>query len=1139
MTTPMNIPDKPETQQLFDRKNVENIYPLSPMQHGLLFHSLLAPHAGAYVPQIVISLKGELDSIAMKTAWQTVANRHGMLRSGYFWQQRDEPYQILFKQLPINWVEQDWSNLTVPEQNNKLETLMACNRTEPFNLQRPPLVRLHWLKTGSDKAKLIFCYHHVILDGWSASLLLKEVIASYQATNGAGAQLSANVVSASAKELPTPPSPPYVDYIKWLKQQDQVAALNHWKSLLANSSVLPTLPGRLFDTPMATKHKKPAEPNNCLLETELDDKQSAALHDKLKQRKVTLNSLLQTALALLLRRYGNQGDIQFGTTVSGRPASLANATSMVGLFINTIPVKVSIDAKASVQQHLEQVQNRHLENSEFDFISLRELQTQCNDGQPLFNCLLVVENYPTTDDFNSTRSAHTAITQTNHTLQKPVELESISFDENTHLPLTLQVSSGALDKPIRFAARFDSNQFQHDIIEQFLNHFKQLVNTLIQNTHEPIKALELLSDTEKKQRHEWNSTAAEFPQQKTLADLFEQQAEATPEQIAVIEDEKSLTYQQLNLRGNVLATTLADRNIGPESIVAVNLQRSLELAVALIAIQKVGAVWLPLETDQPVNRLQGIIEDAAPALLIHHSLQESNASGFATNVPRCDLAQLSYPLNDKDVALNNPVRNSDTYNGKNAAYLIYTSGSTGKPKGVINTQEAIVNRLHWMQKQYELTQQDRVLHKTPLSFDVSIWELFWPLITGATQVMAKPKGHLDRNYLARCIAEHQVSVLHFVPTMLTDFLNAEALTNAPINSLRDVICSGEALTAKLQNQFFSVFNSCRLHNLYGPTEAAIDVTAWQCVPNLNEQQQRIPIGKPIDNIQIHLVDPDGQACPIGGIGKLLIGGIGVARGYLNKPELNETRFITSPKLGKVYDTGDLACYLRDGNIVYLGRQDDQIKLRGVRIELGEIENQMSMLPNVQQAAVMLSPQNQLVGFVVTANGSKPSEQDLSEQAHSKEWSSELRQALRQSLPEAMVPSEIFQLDSLPTTTNGKPDRAKISKHYATLNIGTTHYESPDSQQEKLLAEIWRDVLRLSELPSRNASFFQLGGHSLIATRIINRIRQATDVELPLTDIFEFPTLSELALRIRRLQEQTDDNDTTETTKGSGYREVSI
>lgn len=1099
----------------YDRKNVENIFPLSPMQQGLLFHTLLAPTSGTYVPQIRLTLKGHLNADAMKQSWQAALDCFSALRCGFFWEQRDEPYQIQFHQLPIQWSEQDWSGQDSESHEARLRTLMDCNRTEPFNLNRPPLMRLHWIRMDADEVCLLWCYHHLILDGWSSAQVLQAVFMDYR-----------NRIEGKPKVLPAEAAP-YSTYIRWLKQFDRDAALDYWKARLQDMPALPSLPGQ---RPRSEQDGQLHEPLYCELKLSRED--SDRIDTLLHQSRITLNTLLQGTLALVLRRYGNPGDIVFGTTIAGRPADLPHSTRMIGLFINTLPVRITMNPELNVTDWLLQIQQQQQSTAGFDALSLRDIQGQCNHGNPLFNLLLVVESFPLTES-DAKQSGH-------------ISLQKIDIDESTHLPLTIQAAPGP---QVHLAIRADGKQFDQHIIQQLLSHLKAALLSLVKQPESRLGSVGVLSQDELRQFAAWNQTETPWPDYRSLMDLFEEQVLQHPDQTAIILDLDSstsaLSYVELNKKANALADQLNQYQIGPESIVGVYLERSLELMIALVAIQKCGAAFLPLDTAQPQPRLQLMLEDAKPAAMIFNS----NSTGFSTPPKTAEhLFELDTQTclqNHASKDFKNPDRSDLVFNGDIAAYVLYTSGSTGKPKGVVNTQTGIINRLLWMQQQYQLTQQDRVLQKTPLSFDVSVWELFWPLISGATLVLAKPEGHLDRDYLMGCMEKHKISVAHFVPSMLQDFLESGLLQDKAsiatkpkmLCSLRDIICSGEALPFSLQQRVFERIPEARLHNLYGPTEAAIDVTAWECRSDTSEQGTivEIPIGKPIANTRIHILDDDGFPVPVSAKGTLHIGGHNLARGYLNQPGLTAQRFIESHPTGsgRLYNTGDLASYREDGNILYHGRADDQIKIRGVRIELSEIESVLSQQPEVRQAAARFLRNNDspnkvgyVVGYVVPVEH-YADQQNLSNSLHNT-FHNTLLKSLRNHLPAAMIPAEIMVVESIPVTANGKPDRTRLPEP----SLQANEYCAARTEQEKLIASIWQECLKLPQQPSVHDHFFQSGGHSLIATRIVNRIRQATGVELPLPLIFEHPTLESLARTLQGLQNPQTDS-------APRYREISL
>ncbi|MEM6402526.1 MAG: AMP-binding protein, partial [Cyanobacteria bacterium P01_D01_bin.116] len=723
-------------------------------------------------------------------------------------------------------------------------------------------------------------------------------------------------------------------------------------------------------------------------------------------------------------------------------------------------------------------------------------------------------------------------------------------------PLTLLVSAA---NELNFKIKYDSNRFDDYTVETLLIHLNILLESIAHNPDYSLIELPLLTDEEQQLLTEWNSTEAEYPQQ-CIHEFFAAQVERTPDATAVIFEDEKLTYQQLNIKANQLAHYLQSIEVKPEILVGICLERSLEMVIAILAVLKAGGAYVPLDPEYPQERLDFIQEETqVKTILTQEKIREilSNAAQFPKS---------------------NPVNSTAL---ENSIYVIYTSGSTGKPKGVINTHRGLVNRLWWMQQTYQLTADDRVLQKTPFSFDVSVWEFFWTLLFGATLIVVKPRGHKDSGYLVNLIKQQQITTLHFVPSMLEAFLEEPKLKDC--TSIKRVICSGEALSVELQNRFFTHLDA-QLHNLYGPTEAAIDVTYYEgrrqeaegrrdnnvfphpsgsplrstegtsahewshsLTPSLPHSSY-VPIGTPIHNIQIYILDSHLRQVPIGVAGELYIGGDGLARGYLKRPDLTAERFIPNTfkkgsrqkavgsreeksitnyqlpitnyplPITKLYKTGDKARYLPDGNIEFLGRIDYQVKIRGFRIELGEIETVLSQHPEVKTAVVIAKEyqiQNQnnnsrLVAYVVPIQA----ETEATDVA-TDELKTSLRSFLEAKLPSYMVPSAFVILESIPLTPNGKIDRRSLLA-VDEIGVKLLHQVPPRNSTEEMIATIWKEVLKIDKVGIYD-NFFDLGGNSLLATRINSRLRQTFELDLPLRSIFEKPTIMAIAEYIQAIQ----------------------
>jgi amino acid adenylation domain-containing protein len=653
---------------------------------------------------------------------------------------------------------------------------------------------------------------------------------------------------------------------------------------------------------------------------------------------------------------------------------------------------------------------------------------------------------------------------------------------------------------MRLAFVFDTRAFDPAEVARWGDYYLRGFERLLENRDHSHRC-SLLGEAE---RHrllvQWNDTAVAYPRDVCIHQLIEEQVDRTPDAVALVYENEELSYHELNARANQLARYLREQGVRPDTLVALCMERSVEMLVGILGILKAGGAYVPLDPTYPAERLAYMIENSSPALLLTQSTLAPRFRDF----PR---AQLSLDL--KETLAGYATTNLDAKDigltSRHLAYVIYTSGSTGRPKGVMNEHAALVNRLLWARDEYRVDPADRILQKTPFSFDVSVWELLLPLLAGAREIIARPNGHLDPAYLAEVLNTHEVTMVHFVPAMLQVFIDHQEVTDFP--RLRRVICSGEALPYSLQLRWQARHPNIELHNLYGPTEAAIDVTAWRCVPGVHEGI--VPIGRPIANIRMYVLDAQRDLVPLGVTGEVYIGGWGVARGYWNNETLTRERFVTDPFSAdagaRLYRTGDVGRWLPDGAIEYLGRNDSQVKIRGFRIELGEIESQLRELPGVREAIVVArsdeSGETRLVGYVVAEAGAEPPDGDFGE----------YRQALAARLPQYMVPTVFVMLDALPISANGKVDRKALP---APILSGHGEYVAPDTPTEVALAQMWAQLLgREPASISIDANFFELGGHSLMLMRMSAQLRLQFARAPSVRDLYEAMTIRQLALSL--------------------------
>ena len=1055
--TPSDFPLAGLTQGQLDSlvgaQQIADIYPLSAMQQGMLFHTLYEQSAGDYINQVRLDVEG-LEPERFRQAWQAAVDNHEILRSSFVWEgELVRPVQVVHKQLTMPFSVHDLRH--DPEQPLALDALAQAEQEQGFDLTQGPLLRMVAVRIDDNRHHLIYTNHHILMDGWSNSQLLGEVLQRY-----------------SCEPVPAPTGR-YRDYIEWLQRQDLPGSEAYWKTRLADLQE----PTRLAQAVVCQQHDETILGHGERYQY-LDAGQTRRLSQFARQQKVTLNTLVQAAWLLLLQRLTGQATVAFGATVAGRPAELKGVEQQIGLFINTLPVIASPRAEQTVSDWLQSVQAQNLALREHEHTPLFEIQRWAGkSGEALFDNILVFENYPVSQ----------ALEQ-----GAPQELRFANVDnhEQTNYPLTLAVNVG---EELSLHYSYQRAQFADSVIGQLSAHLENLLEQLVRDGNGTLGELAILgADEHQMVVQRWNATRVEYPLEQGVHRLIEAQALRTPDAIALVFADQSLTYARLNARANQLAHALIERKVGPDVLVGIAVERSLEMVIGLLAILKAGGAYVPLDPEYPRERLAYMMQDSGIGLLLTR---------------RHLLASLPIPEGVQSLCLEQGQglsRYCDAdpqvpCSADNLAYVIYTSGSTGLPKGAGNAHRALTNRLLWMQQAYELQAADTVLQKTPFSFDVSVWEFFWPLMTGARLVVAAPGDHRDPAKLIELINRQQVSTLHFVPSMLQAFLQDANV--ASCTSLTRIVCSGEALPVDAQLQVFGKLPGAGLYNLYGPTEAAIDVTHWTC---RDEGRDGVPIGQPIANLSTYILDSALNPLPVGVAGELYLGGIGLARGYHRRPGLSAERFVASP-FGdgqRLYRTGDLARYRADGVIDYVGRIDHQVKIRGLRIELGEIEARLLEHPAVREAVVIAQEvmgSKQLLAYLVPVDGNVIDAAQLRDSLIS--W-------LGDSLPDYMVPAHLLWLAQMPLSPNGKLDRKRLP---ALEFAACEQHVEPASATEQALVEIWQSVLGLARV-STTDNFFALGGDSIISIQVVSRARQQ-GIGLTPKDLFQQPTIQKLALLV--------------------------
>ncbi|MFO0762808.1 MAG: non-ribosomal peptide synthase/polyketide synthase, partial [Byssovorax sp.] len=1077
-----SLPEDEQHPTLASRKNIEDVYPLSPLQEGLLFHTVYAEGEGAYVSQLDWAVRGAFDVPAFERALQRVVDRYSILRTFFVWEGLARPVQVVCKKVAIRADVHDLRALGAEEKAARVRGFAADDARRDFQLDRAPLLRLTVFQLGDELYRCVFDIHHLLIDGWSMPILMRELRQLYDAF-------------VAGRDITLPPATPYGDFIAEVERKDKGKAEAFFRGLLHGFRA-PTP----FGVDRAPEERGPEGHEE--VQIALSAASSDAIAAFARAQGLTVNTVIQGALALLLGRYSGEDDVLFGATVSGRSAPVPGIEKMVGLFINALPVRVALPPEQAVTDFLALLQAQQSEIREFEHTPLVTVQglSEVPRGTPLFESLLVFDNYPIEDSGPEPDKAAWTEQQERAPADKPrrrgTSMGDARVDEKSNYPLTIIAS---LRTVLTIKIGFDLGRFDRPVVSRLLRHLETLLEGMVRAPSASIGSLSLLRDDERKALlFGWNATDAAYPAEATLHGMFESIAAERPDATALIFDGRAITYRALNEEANRLAHHLRSLDAGRDTQVGICVERSPAMVIALLAVLKTGAAYVPLDPTYPRERLALMIEISRLGILVTQEKLAASLPVDGISVVCLDASGLlsAQPAHDPTIAV-------DPWD---IAYVMYTSGSTGAPKGVSGTHTGAINRFAWMWKTYPFEAGEICCQKTTLSFGDSIWEIFGPLLQGVPAVLIPSDELKDIRRFVATLAEHRVSRLVLVPSLLRAMLDAHDDLGARLPRLRWWTTSGEALPAELCRRFLQALPGRVLLNLYGSTEVAADATCY--VPeSASAIGARVPIGKPIANVQVYLLDGRREPVPVGVTGEIFVGGVGIARGYLHRPDLTAERFLPDPfrpgPKALLFKTGDLGRYLPDGDIEYLGRADLQVKVRGFRIELGEVEGALQKHPGVRQAVVTArdygDADRRLVAYVV------PSEVAPS--------SGDLRSFVQDLLPEYMVPSVVVLLDALPLTPSGKVDRRALPAPEVSA-AAEREVVAPRSATEEALVGIFAEVLKIPvDAVSVHDGFFELGGHSLLATQAISRIRAAFGVELPLRALFEAPTAAALGQRV--------------------------
>ncbi len=1049
--------------------DVEDIFELTPTQEGILFHHLRDPSGSDYQAQLSVELQGPLDFSLLGRAWKLVVAQNQMLRTVFRWHGLNRPVQMVLKRYVPSFEVVDLREAADSDQDARFCAWKRGSRARRLDIAAAP-VRIAIVELTPERRQLVLTHHHIVYDGWSGGIVLAELFAAY------GSLRLRGTADSRAK-------PPFKHFVKWLAKRDSKADAEFWRSCLAKAASWP-----------AVEREGATEARDAPAAIELSGELRDRLSTFCRAHEVTLASVLYAALGIVLQRWRGTRDVVFGTTVSGRAADVDDVVGMVGLLINTPPLRVTTRDGQACLDLVRSVQEALRRRIPFESTPLVDIKRWAgvDPERDLFDTIIVIENYPIDRD----------------ALSRCPELTLASYEahEQTSYPLTVVVNALVGKLEVRFAPR---TKEMRSAAPWMRRSFVDVVERIVKDPARRVADMPIISQVDRdKLLSELSATATVASAHANIVEAFRAQVVAAPDRVAVSTRAGSLTYRALDERSAALARVLLCRGVEQGAIVGVCAERSIDLVIAVLGVLRAGAAYLPIHPELPLARVRAILDGSGCRFVLSQGAFASAFAGGPTVIALDGPAQQAAPASATSIEL-------PSIQPMSLAYVLYTSGSTGVPKGVMVEHGALLNRLAWAQRRHPLGPDDVLLQKTNIMFDVSVWELLGWILGGASLHLLPPGAEGDPRELVDTIDAHKVTVVHFVPSMLQAFFDHLEARPAGrrLDSLRRVHASGEALRVAQVAQFHRLVAKGRpvqLVNLYGPTEAAVDVSFHDC-PAEDAHRDAIPIGAPIDNVRLYVLDDDKHLLPIGAPGHLHIGGVAVGRGYIGAPTQTAERFIPDPFCAgaRMYATGDLARWDADGELEYLGRIDYQVKLRGFRVELLEVEAVLLRHGAIKEAVAVVAPDGAgdpcLVAYVVPGGSQALDTGDV-------------KDFVATTLPHYMVPAHVIPMDALPLAATGKVDRAALSRKLV-VQSGAAGEEAPSagggSKLEVLVASAWSDALGVPSV-DRDQRFFDLGGNSLKALRLSSRLSGVLGIELPVTAVFQHPTVSRLAEHLREM-----------------------
>lgn len=1043
----------------FKRDQVQDMYYLSPMQEGMLFHTLHHQEKGFYVEQMDMNVKGTLRHDLLEKSMNIIVERYDIFRTVFLHEKVKRPVQVVLKKRPFQLDVVDIQNLSESEQLERIERFKEQDQLRGFDLSKDLLMRASVFQTGPSSYRWIWSYHHILLDGWCFGLVVQELFAIYH-----------GLLHGTPYKLQ--PVKPYKEYIQWLEKQDKQASLEYWTQSLAG-----------FDgqTTFKEQRKQTNEHELGEIEWSMSREETAALSELALQQNATLSSALQSVWSILLSRYQRSNDVLFGTVVSGRPADLAGVDRMVGLFINVIPRRIQLTDQMTFRSLLSETQQQSLAAEPHQYIPIYDIQAKTGQRQ-LIDHIVVFENVP-------------AAKKNEQESLLGFTVEEMKVYEKSNYDLNLLASPGEqLQLKLAFNQRAFNPAFVHRLKEQLI----LLIKEAIEHPDQSVHTLTLVTKREKQRiLEDWNAPELEHDQL-YLSKWFEHNVRKQPNAVALSAENHTMTYAELNEQANRLARHLQKHGTKHQTVIAILAERTPELIVSLLAVLKAGATYVPIDPDYPESRIQYMLRDSGATHLLTHSSFISQTKALAFNGTYLF-------VDDQEISLMSSENLPLEAGLDDTAYIMYTSGTTGQPKGIMTTHSNIA-RVVKNTNYLTISETDTLLSLSNSVFDGFTFDVYGALLNGAKLVLPKKDTILDMHELTRLIRGENISVM-FVPTALFHLLVDEGTDW--MRGVRKVLFGGERASVRHVRKAFDVMGKGRLINVYGPTESTIFATYYPIDEAIPAEARSIPIGKPLNQTGAYILSKQGQLQPIGMVGELCLSGKGLAKGYVNRPDLTKQAFIAHPFAAgeRLYRTGDLAYFREDGLIEYAGRVDDQVKIRGHRIELTEIEAHLLLHPGVKQAALIADQDEtnhtRLFAYITCDD----------------EWKGkldEIESGLKERLPAYMLPHKLTVLENLPLTPNGKIDKRKLPKPEAPQ--GNRHVKLPVNEVEQKLLVMWREVLERDDI-STDDHFFELGGHSLKAMSLLSKVSKEFGVQVPIHLLFETPTIEALSRFIQQQDQE--------------------